>query len=122
LVWVPSGPSWALKRPKSPKISLEMGNNRLYFVITTQIHSLSFEKLSLDPIWGCPNTQKQHKKTIFWLFWSIKTIIKHFYLVQILSTLLVRNPKKNGKNKDERRFAFLPRASLLFTDSKPSKA
>jgi hypothetical protein len=33
----PRGLSWTLKRPKSPKISLKMGNNRLYLVITTKI-------------------------------------------------------------------------------------
>jgi hypothetical protein len=34
---LPRSPSWALEIPKSTKISLEMGNNRLYLVITTKI-------------------------------------------------------------------------------------
>jgi hypothetical protein len=30
------GPSWILKRPKNPKISLKMANDRVYLVITTK--------------------------------------------------------------------------------------
>jgi hypothetical protein len=37
LVWGPQGPLMGLLRPKSPKISLEMGNDRLYLIITTKI-------------------------------------------------------------------------------------
>jgi hypothetical protein len=37
LVWGPQGLLIGLKGPKSPQISLKMGNNRLYLVITTKI-------------------------------------------------------------------------------------
>ena len=43
----PRGPSWAFKTPKSHKISIKVGNDRLYLVITLNLRGLSLRWLGI---------------------------------------------------------------------------